>query len=225
MVAASCLQRLIANPLPTVPAGSDRSSPRWQHVAADDHIDQQLNDHIQALMQTLTPLRPGRDAGVRGGSAPERETCNGSATIPVSQACAVESDGLCKTHQPGDSNPPPAAHVLHHDPVPWGPPSAPGVQPTMSPRPAPQDSLATSQGHCWQIDTSPILDDTVLNLDKTFTCPYRQSWGFGAQQQLQALHHTDGLQQATMEHNMVGVSHPANLDCPLKNQNHLFHSL
>ena len=201
MVPASCLQRLIADPLPTVPAGSDRPPSSWRHVAADNQVDQQLDDHIQALMQTLTPLRPGTDAGVKGSSAPERETCNGSATIPVSRACAVESDGVCKTHQPGKSNPPPAAHVLHYDPSPWAPPSPSPlrVETTMSPRPAPQYPLATAQGHHQQTDTTPILDDALLNLHKTFTCPYKQSRAYGAQQQLQALRHIDGLQAATME--------------------------
>lgn len=209
------LQRLTANVLPSVPAGSERQSSRWQQVAADNKVDQQLDDHIWALMQTLTPLRRGTDAGVKGDSAPRGGgACGGTGTMTVSHACAVESGRLCNTdQQPGNSNPPPAAHALHHAAVAWGLPSPSplGDESNMSYHPAPQNALMISQGHGWDIDTSSPLDDTVLNLAASCACPYKQIRARGAQEQLQALYHIDRLQRAAMERKMAKLSHPANL--------------
>ena len=132
--------------LPRVPAGLDHQSAGWQQRNADDKVNQQLDDHIRVLMQTLSPQSHKTDAGVTGGCAAEG-TCNRSRTSTVSHACAVESGRLCKSEQQsGNSNPPSAARAPHHDAEAWQlpTPSPLGDESPMSTHPAPQDPLLDS---------------------------------------------------------------------------------
>ena len=175
---------------------------------ADNEVNQQLDDHMRVLMQTLRPQSHETNAGVKGGCAAEG-ACNRSGTSIFSHARAVESARFCKTEpQSGINNPPPAAHALHCDAEALGLPfpSPLGDESLMSPRPAPQNSSLISQGHQWEADTSPCQDENVPQLDKSGTDPYERLISRGAHQQLQALHHIDRLQRAGMERRTAEVS-------------------
>ena len=159
-------------------------------------------------MQTLRPQSHEADAGMKGACAAEA-TCNSSKTSTASHACAIERGRFHKVEQQsGNSDPPSAAHVLHHDAkaLELRSPSPLGDDLPMTGHPAPQDPSLMFQGHRWEVDTCRRLDKNWHHHGESVAGPYERLRSCGAHEQLRALHQIDHLQRAGMEHKMAEVS-------------------
>ena len=197
------------------PAGTHSQSSTHQHLDADDHVEQQLDAHIQVLMQTLRPDEGKIHADVTTNPVTTGLCNNLGATII--EACLPEAGGCETDQQPINGSPVTAAHLLHCNAAAWGlfSPSPQGDIPAPSVQSAPEDTSGTFH-ECYGNYGNPFFRHDANPRDGCLdTDPNERFHPCGAREQLQALHQINRLQQAgMMKRKSPEVSQPPCFSCP-----------